>query len=139
MEDGTFEKVGRSEQRMYGPKGILVCGYPVSEHTFFLLFMEKAGLDDRPVVFVRTEDASRPLKELLSLSSGWGLGEPSDMGRALVVSGFTQNELHKIMSAYRKAEMPKQFWATLTPVSESWTLSRLLEELEKEEEAMKRK
>jgi hypothetical protein len=136
MEDGTFEKVGQSEERMYGPKGILVCGYPSSEHKFFLLFMEKAGFGDRPVIFVRTKDALKSLKELLSLSTAWGMGEPSDMPRALVMSGFTQNELHKIMSAYRWAELPEQLWATVTPVSENWTAGRLLEELQKEDEAL---
>jgi hypothetical protein len=139
MEDGTFEKVGHTEERMYGEKGILVCGYPPPEHKFFALFMEKAGFNDRPVIFVRTEDASKSLKEILSLSSTWGMGEPSHMARALVLSGFTQSELHKIMSAYRWAELPKQLWATLTPVSENWTLARLLEELQKEEEVLKPK
>jgi len=139
MEDGTFEKVGHTERRMYGPKGVLVCGYPPSEHKFFLVFMEKAGFNDRPVIFVRTEDGSRSLKELLSLSTEWGRGEPSHMARAIIMSGFTQNELHKIMSAYRSAELPKQLWATITPVSENWTMGRLLEELQKEDEALKRR
>lgn len=139
MEEGTFEKVGQSEERMYGPKGILVCGYPPSEHRFFLLFMEKAGFNDRPVIFVSTEGASKCLKELLSLPSAWGAEEPSLMARALILSGFTQNELHKIMSAYRWAELPKQLWATLTPVSENWAVARLLEELQKEEEALKKR
>jgi len=136
MEDGTFEKVGQSDERMYGPKGILVCGYPSSEHRFFLLFMEKAGFNDRPIIFVRTEDSSKPVKKLLSLSSAWGMGEDSNMGRALIMSGFTQNELHKIMSAYRWAGLPKQLWATVTPFSESWSIGRLIEELQKEEKAL---
>jgi hypothetical protein len=139
MEDGAFEKVEHSEKRMYGPKGIIVCGYPPSEHKFFLLFMEKAGFNDRPVIFVRTEDASKSLGELLSLPTTSGAGEPSGMARALIVSGFTQNELHKIMSAYRWAGLPRQLWATVTPVSESWTVGRLLEELTKEAESFKEK
>jgi len=139
MEEGTFERVEHTEKRMYGPKGVLVCGYPPSEHKFFLLFMEKAGFSDRPVIFVRTEDGSKPLKELLSLSTRWGMGEPSHMARAIIVSGFTQNELHKIMSVYRSAELPKQLWATITPVSHNWTMDRLLEELQKEDEALKKR
>lgn len=46
-----------------------------------------------------------------------------------------KNELHKIMSAYRYAELPRQLWATLTPVSENWTVAQLLEELRKKDEA----
>jgi hypothetical protein len=138
MEEGTLEKVGQTEERMYGPKGILICGYPTSEHKFFLLFMEKAGFNDRPVIFVRTEDASKSLKELLSLPTAWGTEKLSHMARALILSGFTQNELHKIMSAYRWAELPRQLWATVTPVSENWTVGQLLEELQNEQEAFKK-
>lgn len=139
MEEGTFEKIGQSEERMYGPKGMIVCGYPPSEQRFFFTFMEKAGFNDRPVIFARTEDASLSLKDLLSLTTAWGMGETSEMPRALIMSGFTQNELHKIMSAYRYAGLPGQIWATLTPVSETWTVTELLDELQKEDQALKGK
>lgn len=138
MEEETFEKIEQSEERMYGPKGIVVCGYPPSEHRFFLLFMDKAGFNDRPVVFAGTEDGSRLLNELLSSETASGIGEASEMPRALILSGFTRNELHKIMSAYRYAGLPAQFWATLTSVSEHWTVAQLLEELRKEDEVLKR-
>ena len=138
MEEATFEKIEQSEERMYGPKGIVVCGYPPSEHRFFLLFWEKAGFNDRPVVFAGTEDGARLLSDLLSSETASGIGEPSEMPRALILSGFTRNELHKIMSAYRYAGLPAQLWATLTPVSEHWTVAQLLEELRKEDESLKR-
>ncbi|MBN2033442.1 MAG: DUF3783 domain-containing protein [Deltaproteobacteria bacterium] len=136
MEEGTFEKVGQSEKRMYGPKGIIVCGYPPSEHSFLLMFTEKAGFHDRPVIFAGSNDASTCLKEILSLPALWGMGEVSEMPRALILSGFTHKELHQVMSAYRHAGLPRQFWATLTPVSETWTVGRLLEELQKENKAL---
>ena len=120
---------------MYGPKGIIVCGYPPAEHRFFVLFMEKAGFNDRPVVFAGTEDGSRLLNDLLTSETASGIGEASQMPRALILSGFTRNELHKIMSAYRYAGLPRQLWATVTPVSEGWTLAQLLEELQKEDKA----
>jgi len=31
--------------------------------------------------------------------------------------------------------LPRQLWATVTPVSEGWTLAQLLEELQKEGKA----
>lgn len=139
MSDGKFEKIQESDERMYGPKAILVCGYPPSEHRFFALFMDKAGYSDRPVIFPTNEDARKTLKELLCLSSGSGMGEPADLPRAVILSGFTQNEVHRIMAAYRQAGLPAQMWATLTPVSENWLLADLLEELTKENEFMKRK
>jgi hypothetical protein len=67
------------------------------------------------------------------------MGEPADLPRAVIMSGFTQNEVHRIMSAYRQAGLPAQLWATLTPVSENWLLGDLLEELLKEDEFFKEK
>jgi len=139
MTQGKFEKIQDSDERMYGPKGILVCGYPPPEHRFFALFMEKAGFSDRPVIFPTNEDAGRTLKEVLCLTSGSGMGEAAEFPRAVIMSGFTQSEVHRIMSAYRRAGLPAQMWATLTPVSENWLLRDLLEELVKENESLKRK
>ena len=139
MSEGKFEKIQESDERMYGPKGILVCGYPPAEHRFFALFMEKAGFSDRPIIFAKTEDAGRPVKELLGLTTESGIGEPTDLPRAVIMSGFTQNEVHRIMVAYRQAGLPAQLWATLTPVSENWLLSDLLRELVKENEFFKKK
>ena len=58
MSEEKFEKIQESAERMYGPEGILVCGYPPPEHRFFALFMEKAGFSDRPIIFATTENAS---------------------------------------------------------------------------------
>jgi hypothetical protein len=132
MSEGKFEKIQESDERMYGAKGILVCGYPPAEHRFFALFMEKAGFSDRPIIFPTTADAGKTLKELLGLNTGSGLGELTDLPRAVIMSGFTQNEVHRIMVAYRQAGLPAQLWATLTPVSENWSLADLLKELVKE-------
>lgn len=139
MSDGEFQKIKESDERMYGPKGILVCGYPAPEHRFFALVMEKAGFNDRPVIFPTNKDAGKTLKELLGLTTGSGMGEPADLPRAVIMSGFTQNEVHRIMNAYRQAGLPAQLWATLTPASETWLLADLLNELVKENECLKEK
>ena len=136
MNDGEFQKIQESDERMYGPKGILVCGYPAPEHRFFVLFMEKAGFSDRPIIFPTNADSGRTLKELLGMTAGSGMGEPADLPRAVIMSGFTQNEVHRIMYAYRQAGLPAQLWATLTPISENWLLSGLLKELVKEKECL---
>jgi hypothetical protein len=139
MTSGEFHRVEDSDKRMYGPKGILVCGYPPPEHRFFALFVDKAGFGDRPVIFPTSEDANKTLRELLGLAMGSGIGESTDYPRALILSGFSQSELHRIMYAYRQAGLPAQLWATLTPVSENWTLADLLKELVEENEVLKRR
>jgi hypothetical protein len=55
------------------------------------------------------------------------------------MSGFTQKELYRLMAIYRLAEFPAPLWASLTPISETWTISHLLNELAAESEAMKRR
>jgi hypothetical protein len=137
MSDGEFQKIQESDERMYGPKGILVCGYPAPEHRFFALFMDKAGFSDRPIIFPTSKDAGKTLKELLGLTTESGMGEPAGLPRAIIMSGFTQNEVHRIMYAYRQAGLPAQLWATLTPLSENWLLADLLNELVKENDALK--
>ena len=32
MSEGTFQKMATSKRRMYGPKGLLICGFPPAEH-----------------------------------------------------------------------------------------------------------
>ena len=139
MSDGEFQKIQESDERMYGPKGILVCGYPPPEHRFFAMFMDKAGFNDRPIIFPTNEDTGKALRDLLYLPTGSGMGMPGALPRAVIMSGFTQNEVHRIMYAYRESGLPAQLWATLTPVSENWLLADLLNELRKENEAIRAK
>ena len=139
MEDQTFEKVEKSNQRMHGPKAILVCGYAPAEHEPLAGALSQIGFADRPVIFATDADAERTLIGLLSSENRSGIGKPSSMPRAIIMSGFSQEELHLLMNAYRKARLPAQLWATLTPVSENWTLEALLLELSKEDEALKKR
>jgi hypothetical protein len=137
MNEGTFEKIGKSGDRLYGPQGLLICGYPPDEHAPFAQALEGMGYGDRPFIFVTDGDSRKTVGEVLTLGDRSGIGEPSHLVRAVIMSGFTQQEVHTIMSAYRRAGLPKQLWATLTPVSETWPIEKLLGELAAEEEALK--
>ena len=139
MNDGTFKKVERSDKLLYGPAGIIVCGYAPSEHTSIAGALSKMGLGDRPLIFATQEDLSRTLAGVLASEDRHGMGVAASMPRAMIMSGFTHKEVHFLMSVYRKAEMPPQLWATLTPVSETWTLDALLNELVAEAAAIKKK
>jgi hypothetical protein len=139
MVESTFQKMERSEKRIYGPKGILICGYPPDEHGPLAEALEQIGYGDRPFIFVTDGDAGKTVGEVLTLGDRWGIGQPSQMPRAMIMSGFTQQEVHTVMSAYRKVGLPNQLWAMLTPVSETWPIEKLLGELAAEAEAMKKR
>ena len=139
MTEGTFQKLGQTEERMYGPRGILFCGYATGEHQPLTNALEQIGLGDRPVIFVTDSDAEKLLKEVLAYENHAGLGQPSSLNRATIMSGFTQQEAHLLMNAYRQAGLPQQLWATVTPASEGWTVAALLKELAAEAEAFHKK
>ena len=124
---------------MYGPRGLLVCGYLEEERTDFLQLIEQIGLSGIRVVFASTHDLGTSVGDLLTRENKIGFEYPSDMPRAVVMSGLTQNELHQLLAAYRKEGFLRQIWATLTPVSEKWPLENLLKELQAENKAMKNK
>jgi len=139
MNDGTFTRIEKSGQRLHGPPALLVCGYPAEEHALLLGALQRLGLDDRPVIFAVSADVDRSLGALLQSGDRTGIDQPSEMGRAIIMSGFTQAEVHKLMTAYRQGGMPPQLWATLTPTSERWTLGALLTELAAESEAFRKR
>ena len=123
---------------MYGSTCILVCGYGPADQTEILSLLEKNGFSDLPVLFATSQDLHRTLKDIFSGAPLSGQGDPSGMSRAIIMSGFAENELHRLIGAYREARLPSQHWATLTPISEGWALKDLLKELAAEAEAMRK-
>ena len=138
MNTDSFQKAGKPEKKIHGPSKILVCGYPAPEQSTLLYLLEENGFSDLPVVFVSDNDSGKTLKELIDLPHGSNLGEDSEMIRAVIMSGLAQKELYKLMAVYRLSELPSQLWASVTPVSEMWSVKRLLSELAAETEATKK-
>ena len=135
---GKFKKVGKSEKKLHGPRKLIVCGYPDLEQRALLSLLEKNDFNDLPVIFVTNQDSKKAISELLTLEDRSGQDGFSDMRRAIIMSGFTQNELHRLMTAYRNSGLSTQLWATLTPISENWPVEKLLGELAAEAEAFKK-
>ncbi len=138
MGQGSFQRIEKTDERMYGPRKLLACGYRANEQDDFLNFLKQNGFSDLPVIFVYDDLEDMTLEELMEKPNGTGVGENSGLKRAAILSGFTHEEIHRILSRYREAGFPRQLWATLTPVSKDWKISSLLKELEKEAEEVKR-
>jgi len=138
MSEGTFQKIKNTEEKMYGPLKLLVCGYQPDDQELFLSLLGQVGMGNVPVVFINEEDSEITLKDLLYRADRSGFGKTSRMRRAVITSGFTQKGLHLLISTYNQVGLPAQLWATLTPISEKWSINHLLEELAKEAAAIKR-
>jgi len=136
---GQFTKVGKSKKRMYGDRGLLVCGYRPEERTDFLKLVDQVGLSGIRIVFASSQDLGTSVGDILDYENNAGFVGDSDIPRAVVMSGLTQNELHRLLTTYRKAGFTSQLWATLTPISEEWPLENLLNELQAEKKSMENK
>lgn len=139
MADAAFEKLSRSDQVLYGPRKLLLCGFAGQAQGKFESLAEMLGFSEVPRVWVADNQKEETLADLFALPADTGKGTPSSLPRAVIVGGVTQAQLHRLMGGCKKAGMQPALWAVLTPTSEGWTLEALLRELAAEREAMKRR
>ena len=138
-EKSTFEKVTRSQKLLYGPRKLMLCGFPAVGQAKFDTVLGKVGIADVPKVWVTAEQAQQTLADILALPDGSGAGVSSTLARAVIVSGLTEAQLISLMNICKKSGMQQALWACLTPISETWPLQQLLTELTREREAMRDK
>ena len=136
MGESDFEAIGTSEERMFGPRAFLACGFDPTEQKQLLLVLDDAGVGDVPVCFASDADVNQPLELLASRAVTSGLGQTCGLARAVVLSGATEAELHRVMGAYRHRGMPRPLWATMTETSAAWSLQDLVAELGAERRAI---
>jgi len=139
MSEGTFQKVNPTNTRMFGPEKILVCGFPMEDRIPFGELLARNAIQDIPVVFAATDQLPLTLGELLELPDQTGADQASEMPRAVILSGLTHRELHTILQQYPSIGLPIPLWATLTEMSVTWPLSKLLQELIEEREFFSRR
>jgi len=139
MTDNSFKKVGQSENRLYGPRKILLCGYTAEDQDLFRNMLSASGIADVALVVADIESQSITLKDIFARPDESGIGLTPEMQRTVIMAGVREQELHTIINAYRSSGLPQQFWATLTPISENWKLIDLLEDLRKENEALRKR
>jgi len=134
----SFKKLSRSDEPLYGPRKILLCGFSPPGQASFAALIYQAGLRDAPLVWIAADRADMLVADLLLLPDQTGLAEASTLPRAVILSGVTENEIHRLMALNRKTSRQATIWATVTPVSETWTLNKLLMELQAERKALNR-
>ncbi len=134
----TFEKLTHTEKTIYGPRKMLLCGFPAGAHPKFKTVLKMADLEDVAVVWVNEKQARETVADLMELPPETGFGHSSTLLRAIVVGGIAEKKLHALMNICRRSGMQNALWAVLTAVSESWPLGDLLNELQAEREAIKK-
>ena len=74
MTDATFEKVSRSDKRLYGPPKLLLCGFSADVQSNFMKVLEFAGVEKVPRVWVTQDQEDTQISALLDLPDGEGAG-----------------------------------------------------------------
>jgi hypothetical protein len=62
-----FTKVSRTENRLYGPRKLLICGFPLAERSGFLDIMKLAEIEDVPTVWAESEQADDIIKRFICI------------------------------------------------------------------------
>ena len=136
MTDTSFEKVSRSEKKLYGPVKIVLCGFGPAAQPKFVTLLKMLNMESIPLVWAAEAQLDDTLADLTAQPGGIGFGKESGLPRAIIVSGIMENQLHLLMGTAKKVGMKNALWAALTPTSESWTLKALLKELQLEQKEM---
>ncbi len=139
MSDAGFTKVTRSEKLLYGPRKLLICGFSSDEQYEFTALLQAMSLTDIPLVWVTDDKADMLIDELVKLEDGTGEGISSNLSRAIIMAGIAEKELHQLMAGCRQSGMKRPLYATMTPISETWTIQNLLTELAAEHKAMQKR
>jgi hypothetical protein len=139
MTHAKFEKISPSDKSLYGSPKLLLCGFSAKALSKFMTVSKMASLETTPMVWATSEQGDIRLYDLMELSDGTGRGTSSNLPRAVIVAGITEKQLHRLMAVCRKSGMQQALWATLTPTSETWTLTQLLAELSAERRAFQKR
>lgn len=141
MTDATFEKLDPSEQPLYGPRRLILCGFDAAAQRDFEKLITVAEIKNLDCLWPEAHEGDHQLKTLFEQA----LGAPSDTDqarqeaahpRSVIAGGLMQKEFHLLMNLSREVGMPPTLWAVLTPISSTWTLNALLNELMAERTAM---
>ena len=139
MANAKFEKVGQTDKPLYGPRKLLLSGFPAGAQPKFQAVLGMVGLTNVPKVWISRDNSDQLIIDLLDLEDETGAGISSSLPRAIIVGGLTENELMQLMAVCRKTGMTNALWATLTPTSEQWTLNQLITELAAERKALQKR
>mgnify|MGYP006279064525 FL=1 len=150
QEQASFKKMGNSEQRRPGPRGILLCGFNGEEQrsveSLTAMMVEKLSIDGLPLstpiegdlctAVERVFEQYSKEKDTSEASSATSEASDAKLPRAIILSGMSEREIHAFMGGYRSLGLEKPLWASLTETSRNWPLEKLLLELSAERKAI---
>jgi len=135
--DSTFKKIDNKDKPLYGPPKAVFTGFKVDAQPELIKILQKADLGDLATAWPCKTEEELTLDEIFNCDEKLGWGKDSELLRTIIVGGISQKKLKKFMALMKESQLEYPLWATLTPVSQNWQLKELLNELNKENIAIK--
>ncbi len=143
--DESFAPLDQQPASRCGPPAVLLTGHAEPEAELLHKLLEALELSGVPVGCCTLPMLGRPLLQALEqVSAGTRpAGEdpipPDQLPRALILSGLTGAEVHRLLDAFRAARIPRPIVATTTPKNLRLTVRELLRHLLAEHAAMQQR
>ena len=133
----SFQKVDpTNDQPSLDPKLLLLYGYTGKElkslETLFTTYKHNYKL-------ISSEQTGSTIESLITNEET--LAPPIEIPpqRTLVISGYSQQELHKLLQILKTLTIQRPIMATVTPTSKKWAFGDLVKELMQEHIEMSKK
>jgi hypothetical protein len=137
MTPSSFKPVGQSDNRLFGPRKVLVHGLdPRDRQRLITHLATTKEFGDLPLLCPGREDLSCTLEELFAREDQNASDDHVLASPFVIMGGLLEHELHAFMKIYKSLQLPRPIWATLTPISATWSLGDLLTELTREHQTM---
>lgn len=124
----SFQKIDiENETRLDEQYCVLVVGYTNEELNILIPFIESSNIPE--YLIIPKEKFGLSVETLLQGTEEVKEFDGAIVPKALIMSGFTQKEIHNFVQNYKSLSLPMPLFAVVTPTSKKWKLGKLLKEL----------
>ncbi|MDP8256274.1 MAG: hypothetical protein P9M14_11035 [Candidatus Alcyoniella australis] len=92
MDEPGFKAIERGEQRGFGPRAVLVCGFSQAEADALRLFLDQIGIADARLSLVSEAMLAMNLGQALQAEQGQDAIAMDKLPRVLIFSGLSGGE-----------------------------------------------
>lgn len=131
----SFQKINQVDtETQQGRECILVYGFVGKDFIKLKNLCNMIGMRD--IVQVDKDMVEEKLQNIIDGNIIKAKSEPLLTERAIVLNAFSGQKLHTFLENFKRTGIKRPLIATVTPTSITWTFRELIEELQKEREAI---
>ncbi len=126
-----MKKIEDTNKKLFGEYAVAVSGFDKHEKEKILDVASEMP-SFLKVVFIDDTLEKKTLSEIFSTEHKYGFLYEANAKKAVIMSGFLEKDIVPFMRAIRASGILCNVWAVLTPTSNKWKFTDLINELENE-------